>query len=123
MISPLRSELTTIPFSVSALGNNIIVPYYDFPVPGIDVMHTFIHKLMLDPTVATDIVIKAVNTVTAAEREFVTLPSLVAGQSLIFENSTDGEVALYRLYKDEALVLSLSAAGEVKGFCNVSYIV
>lgn len=124
MIQPLRTELKTIPFDISSAGDNVVIPYYDFPVNGIDVEYTFIHKLKINPTNATDMVFKAVNSVTGATRQiFDENIGMVAGQALIYENSTDGEQNLYRLYKNEELVVELSAAVRCTGFANVSYII
>jgi len=120
MLTPSHTEQVTIPVDISAVGNNVIVPEF-IPSNGTHTGATFIHNVKIFPDAPTEIILKAVDNVTATERILDAGGTYTAGQPFIIENTSPDGVYLFRLNEHEEFVVELSAASQCTGFTNVSY--
>lgn len=122
MITPSHTPIETLPFDISTAGDNVVVPLF-VPVAGLKLGRTYIDTFSLFPKAAVSVTLKAVNTVTLAERIFYPTMDFTADQPCIIENTSPDSVYKFELLPDEELVVELDTAVQCTGFTNVSYFV
>jgi hypothetical protein len=120
MITPTHSPIQNISIDVSASGDNVLVPLV-VPAFGIKLARTYIHNIKIFPRGDVNMIIKAVNTVTLAERILDAGSNVTDKQPFIFENTSPDSVYLWELLPDEELVMELDAAVQCTGFVGASY--